>query len=138
MAHLRKKQFDITYLKIAIEIANLSRCKRAKVGAIIVKENNIISFGYNGTPSGFCNSCENKKNITIDEVIHAETNAILKAGDKCNGATLYVTLSPCVNCCKLIKQSGISKVIYLNAYRDLSGLNKLKINYEKIDLRKCK
>lgn len=134
MAHLRKKQFKIVYINIAKEFSSLSRCKRAKVGAIIVKDKNIISYGYNGTPCGFDNDCEDKNGNTKPEVIHAETNAILKAGKKALGADLYVTLSPCIECCKLIKQSGIKKVYYLNNYRDLTGLKKLKIQYEQINL----
>jgi dCMP deaminase len=130
---MRTKLYHRVYMKIAIEISNLSRCNRAKVGALIVNNKNIISYGYNGTPSGFCNDCE-ENNITKDEVIHAETNAILKAGKNAYDSTLYLTLSPCLECCKLIKQSGIKKVYYLNEYRDLNGLEKLKIDYERLYL----
>jgi dCMP deaminase len=125
--------FNKVYMTIAYQIAELSRCNRAKVGALIVNDKNIVSYGFNGTPEGFCNDCEDN-NITKDEVIHAETNAILKAGIKAKGSTLYVTLSPCLQCCKLIKQSGIKKVYYLNEYRDLNGLEKLKIDYERLYL----
>ncbi len=118
-------------MNIVHEIAKLSRCNRAKVGALIVKDNNIISYGYNGTPSGFCNNCE-QNNITLNEVIHAECNAIIKAGNKSYGAELFLTLSPCFECCKLIKQAGIKKVYFKEQYRDLSGLIKLQIDYEKI------
>jgi dCMP deaminase len=134
MEHLRKKQFDITFINISKQVSLLSRCKRAKVGAVIVKDENIISFGYNGTPCGFCNTCEDKNGDTKKEVIHAEANAILKAGKEAFNADLYLTLSPCVECCKLIKQSGIKKVYFLNNYRDLTGLKKLKIDYEQINL----
>jgi dCMP deaminase len=130
----RKKQIEKTYMKIAIEVANLSRCKRAKVGAVIVKDANIISFGYNGTPRGFCNKCEENNGETKKEVIHAEANAIIKAGNKSEGAYLFITLSPCIDCCKLIKQAGIKKVFFLKEYRDLSGLTKLKLKHEKIYL----
>lgn len=125
--------FNKVYMTIAYQIAELSRCNRAKVGALIVNDKNIVSYGFNGTPEGFCNDCEDN-NITKDEVIHAETNAILKAGIKAKGSTLYVTLSPCLQCCKLIKQSGIKKVYYLNEYTDLNGLEKLKIDYERLYL----
>jgi dCMP deaminase len=134
MEHLRKKQFNIIYINIAKEIAKLSRCKRAKVGAVIVKDKNIISYGYNGTPCGFCNKCEDKNGNTKNEVIHAEANAIIKAGTNAFGADIYLTLSPCIDCCKLIKQSGIKKVYFLKEYRDLTGLKKFKIYYEKINL----
>jgi dCMP deaminase len=103
----RKREFDLVYMKIAENIATLSRCNRAKVGAVIVKNGNIVSFGFNGTPSGFCNTCE-ENNITLPEVIHAECNAILKAGERAKGADIYLTLSPCVECCKLIKQAKIN------------------------------
>jgi dCMP deaminase len=96
-----------------------------------VKNGNIISFGYNGTPRGFCNECE-ENDVTKDEVIHAEMNAILKAGNDASGAILYVTMSPCVECAKIIKQSGIRLVVYKELYRNLDGLNKLKINHKQI------
>jgi len=127
----RSEQFDMMYMDIAHIVAKLSRCNRAKVGAIIVKDGNIISFGYNGTPTGFCNECE-ENNVTKDEVIHAEMNAILKAGINAQGATMYVTMSPCIQCSKIIKQSGLECVIFDNLYRDTQGLDKLKINYRKL------
>jgi len=127
----RENQFKLMYMQLAKEISNLSRCNRAKVGAIIVKDKNIISYGYNGTPAGFCNDCENDLG-TLGEVIHAECNAILKAGTNAFGSDLYITLSPCFDCCKLIKQSGIKKVYFNQIYRDISGLTKLKIEYEKL------
>ena len=107
----------------------LSYCKRRKVGAIIVKNRMIISDGYNGTPTGFENVCEDEGNYTKWYVLHAEANAILKVASStqsCNGATLYVTLSPCRECSKLIHQSGISRVVYSVAYKDLSGIEFLK------------
>ena len=107
----------------------LSYCKRRQVGAIIVKNRMIISDGYNGTPSGFENVCEDEENYTKWYVLHAEANAILKVASStqsCDGATLYVTLSPCRECSKLIHQSGISRVVYSEAYKDLSGVEFLK------------
>ena len=107
----------------------LSYCKRRQVGAIIVKNRMIISDGYNGTPTGFENVCEDEENYTKWYVLHAEANAILKVASStqsCDGATLYVTLSPCRECSKLIHQSGISKVVYSEAYKDLSGVEFLK------------
>ena len=130
----RNFQLIKVYLGIAQTIATLSRCENAKVGAIIVKDKNIISYGYNGTPSGFCNQCEDENSITYDHVIHAETNAILKAGINSKGADLFLTLSPCVNCCKLIKQAGIRHVFFLQEYRDTSGLSKLKIPYTHVKI----
>ena len=107
----------------------LSYCKRRQVGAIIVKNRMIISDGYNGTPTGFENVCEDEDNYTKWYVLHAEANAILKVASStqsCDGATLYVTLSPCRECSKLIHQSGISRVVYSVAYKDLSGVEFLK------------
>ena len=107
----------------------LSYCKRRQVGAIIVKNRMIISDGYNGTPTGFENVCEDEENYTKWYVLHAEANAILKVArstQSCDGATLYVTLSPCRECSKLIHQSGISRVVYSEAYKDLSGVEFLK------------
>ena len=109
--------------------AKLSYCKRRQVGAIIVKNRMIISDGYNGTPTGFENVCEDEENYTKWYVLHAEANAILKVASStqsCDGATLYVTLSPCKECSKLIHQSGISRVVYSEAYKDLSGVEFLK------------
>ncbi len=107
----------------------LSYCKRRQVGAIIVKNRMIISDGYNGTPTGFENVCEDEDNYTKWYVLHAEANAILKVASSTqssDGATLYVTLSPCRECSKLIHQSGISRVVYSEAYKDLSGVEFLK------------
>lgn len=114
---------------MASEWANLSYCKRKKVGALIVKDRMIISDGYNGTPSGFENNCEDEDGKTNWYVLHAEANAILKiAGStqSCKDATLYITMSPCKECSKLILQSGIRKVVYMNVYSDNSGLEFLR------------
>lgn len=118
-------RYDKAYLKIAREWGSLSYCKRRKVGAIIVKDRMIISDGYNGTPSGFDNCCEDESGLTRWDVLHAEANAILKVArstQSCEGATLYITLSPCKDCSKLIHQSGIRRVVYQQGYRDNSGL----------------
>lgn len=124
----KEEKFNDFYMKIAIETSKLSYAVRRKVGSIIVNNDNIISFGYNGTPKNFSNECE-VNNITKPEVIHSELNAIIKAaksGAKLENAILYVTLSPCVNCSLLIIQSGIKKVFYLENYRDLAGLDILR------------
>ena len=126
-----KKQlrYDMAYMKMALEWGKLSYCKRRQVGAIIVKGNMIISDGYNGTPTGFENCCEDQEGYTKWYVLHAEANAILKVAkstQSCDGATLYVTLSPCKDCSKLIHQSGIHRVVYLTAYKDNSGLDFLR------------
>lgn len=119
-------KYDSAYLKLAMEWAKLSYCKRKQVGALIVKDRMIISDGYNGTPSGFENICEDEKGYTKWYVLHAEANAILKVAastQSCEGSTLYVTLSPCKECSKLIHQAGIKKVVYLDLYRDNNGLD---------------
>lgn len=116
------------YLSIASTISNASYCERKKVGAILVLDNNIISFGYNGTIKGFNNQCE-EKNKTSPLVLHAESNAITKCSKSnysSKGATLYTTLSPCFECAKLIIQSEIKEVYYLEKYRDISGIKLLK------------
>lgn len=122
-------KYDRAYLRIAREWGQLSYCLRKKVGAIIVKDRMIISDGYNGTPSGFENSCEDANNLTLWYVLHAEANAILKVArstQSCEGATLYITLSPCKDCSKLIHQSGIKRVVYQTEYKDNSGLEFLR------------
>lgn len=122
-------KYDKAYLRIAKEWSRLSYCKRKQVGAIIVKERMIISDGYNGTPSGFENCCEDDEGYTKWYVLHAEANAILKVAgstQSCEGATLYITLSPCKECSKLIHQSGITRVVYHEGYKDASGLEFLK------------
>ncbi|CAL2062715.1 dCMP deaminase family protein [Tenacibaculum sp. 190524A05c] len=128
---LTKKElrYARTYLKMATEWGKLSHCKRKQVGALIVKDRMIISDGYNGTPTGFENACEDEEGWTKWYVLHAEANAILKVAgstQSCKGATLYITLSPCKDCCKLIHQSGITRVIYSNEYKDKSGLEFLE------------
>lgn len=123
--NLKLKKYDNAYLRIASEWGKLSYCKRKQVGAIIVKDRMIISDGYNGTPSGFENCCEDDQGMTKWYVLHAEANAILKVAgstQSCEGATLYITLSPCRECSKLIHQSGIRRVVYQNGYRDTSGV----------------
>ncbi|MEO8236730.1 MAG: dCMP deaminase family protein [Flavobacterium sp.] len=118
-------RYDKAYLRIAKEWGSLSYCKRKQVGAIIVKDRMIISDGYNGTPTGFENCCEDENGLTRWDVLHAEANAILKVArstQSCEGATLYITLSPCKECSKLIHQSGIKRVVYQNGYRDDSGI----------------
>ena len=122
-------KYDVAYLKMALEWAKLSYCKRKQVGALIVKDRTIISDGYNGTPSGFENCCEDENNQTKWYVLHAEANAILKISrstQSCEGATLYLTLSPCKECSKLIFQSGIKRVVYIQDYYDNEGLAFLK------------
>ncbi len=119
-------KYDKAYLRIALEWSKLSYCKRKQVGAIIVKDRMIISDGYNGTPSGFENCCEDDTNTTKWYVLHAEANAILKVArstQSCDGATLYITLSPCKECSKLIHQSGIKRVVYHQGYKDSTGID---------------
>lgn len=122
-------KYDKAYLRIAKEWSRLSYCKRKQVGAIIVKDRMIISDGYNGTPSGFENCCEDENGVTKWYVLHAEANAILKVAgstQSCEGATLYITLSPCKECSKLIHQSGIKRVVYHDGYKDDSGIQFLE------------
>lgn len=129
MSNKKQLKYDLAYLKMASEWAKLSHCKRKQVGAIIVKGKMIISDGYNGTPSGFDNCCEDDMGNTKWHVLHAEANAILKVASStqaCNGATLYITLSPCKECSKLIHQAGIKRLVYANDYKDNSGLEFLK------------
>jgi dCMP deaminase len=129
MTEKKQLKYDKAYLKMAREWGKLSHCKRKQVGALIVKERMIISDGFNGTPSGFDNCCEDEEGKTKWEVLHAEANAILKVASSTQstkGATLYITLSPCTDCSKLIHQSGIKRVVYANAYKDLSGLEFLE------------
>lgn len=139
MSHKQRK-YDIAYLKMAAEWAKLSYCKRKQVGALIVKERMIISDGYNGTPSGFENICEDEEGYTKWYVLHAEANAILKVASSthnCKDATLYITLSPCRECSKLIHQSGIKRVVYIHDYSDRSGiefLNKAGVETQQISI----
>ena len=121
---------------MAKEWGELSHCKRKKVGAIIVKNNMIISDGFNGTPSGFDNNCEDSEGNTNWYVLHAEANAIIKVAkstNSCEDATLYLTLSPCKECAKLIHQSGIKRLVYLKNYKDTTGLQFLENAGVKID-----
>lgn len=123
------KRYDTAYLRIADEWGQLSYCQRKKVGAIIVKDRMIISDGFNGTPSGFENCCEDDAGITKWYVLHAEANAILKVAkstQSCKDATLYITMSPCKECSKLIHQAGIVRVVYIYNYRDNSGIEFLE------------
>ncbi len=129
MKEKKQNKYDRAYLRIAREWGQLSYCRRRKVGAIIVKDRMIISDGYNGTPSGFENCCEDDGGLTKWYVLHAEANAILKVArstQSCEGATLYITMSPCKDCSKLIHQSGIKRVVYLEAYKDNSGIEFLE------------
>ncbi|GAK92829.1 dCMP deaminase [Nonlabens ulvanivorans] len=126
---LKQHKYDVAYLKMATEWAKLSHCKRRQVGALIVRDRMIISDGYNGTPSGFENFCEDDEGYTKWYVLHAEANAILKVAgstQSCAGATLYITMSPCKDCSKLIHQSGIKRVVYVEGYKDDSGLQFLQ------------
>lgn len=129
MENKKQKKYDTAYLKMAKEWAKLSHCKRKQVGALIVKDKMIISDGYNGSPTGFDNECEDENGNTKWHVLHAEANAILKVASstqECKNATLYLTLSPCKDCSKLIHQSGIKRVVYAAAYKDTTGLDFLK------------
>tara|TARA_B110000483_G_scaffold52944_1_gene65924 strand:- start:464 stop:901 length:438 start_codon:yes stop_codon:yes gene_type:complete len=122
-------KFDKAYLRLAASWSNLSQCTRKQVGAIIVKDEIIISDGFNGTPAGFDNCCEDNDGLTHWYVLHAEANAILKVAkstNNCKGATLYLTHSPCRDCSKLVLQSGIARVVFREAYKDPSGINFLK------------
>ncbi len=133
------RKFDDRYLEMAAIWAKNSYCKRRRVGALIVKDNMIISDGYNGTPSGFENICEDETGATKPYVLHAEANAIskvAKSGNSSEGATLYVTASPCIECSKLIIQAGIKRVVYRDEYRLTDGVDLLRragIEVEKVD-----
>ncbi len=127
----KKKQlkYDKAYLRIAREWGKLSHCERKKVGAVIVKDRMIISDGFNGTPTGFENPCEDEEGYTKWYVLHAEANAISKVASStqsCKGSTLYITLSPCKECSKLIHQAGIKRIVYQRGYKDNSGLTFLE------------
>jgi dCMP deaminase len=125
----KQKAFDKRYLEMALIWAQNSYCKRRQVGALIVQGKMIISDGYNGTPSGFENVCEDDNNVTKPYVLHAEANAITKVAKSNNSSensTLYVTTSPCMECAKLIIQSGIRRVVYCNRYHKTDGLDLLK------------
>ena len=125
----KKEVFDKRYMRMATIWAENSYCERRKVGAIIVKDKMIISDGYNGTPSGFENICEDENNVTKPYVLHAEANAITKiarSNNNSEGATLYVTASPCIECAKLIIQAGIKRVVYGEKYRLTDGIDLLE------------
>ncbi|MCQ2169219.1 MAG: dCMP deaminase family protein [Bacteroidales bacterium] len=132
-------KFDRSYLEMAAVWAKNSYCKRRQVGALIVKDRMIISDGYNGTPSGFENVCEDDNGVTKPYVLHAEANAITKvskSGNSSDGATLYVTASPCLECAKLIIQAGIKRVVYSDEYRLTDGIDLLRragVECEKVD-----
>lgn len=133
------EKFDARYIDMAQVWAKNSYCKRRQVGALLVKDRMIISDGYNGTPSGFENVCEDENGVTKPYVLHAEANAITKvakSGNSSAGATLYVTAAPCVECAKLIIQAGIIRVVYQDEYRLTDGVDLLKragIEVDKID-----
>jgi dCMP deaminase len=125
----KQHRYDVAYLRMAMEWGKLSHCNRRRVGALIVRDRMIISDGYNGTPSGFENFCEDEEGYTKWYVLHAEANAILKVAgstQSCRDATLYITMSPCKDCSKLIYQSGINRVVYMEGYKDDSGLQFLE------------
>ena len=132
-------KFDDKYLQMAAVWAKNSYCKHRQVGALLVKDKMIISDGYNGTPSGFENVCEDENGVTKPYVLHAEANAIskvAKSGNSSAGATLYITASPCIECAKLIIQAGITRVVYKDEYRLLDGVELLRragIEVEKVD-----
>lgn len=121
----KQRRYDNAYLRMAREWAKLSYCQRRQVGALIVRDRMIISDGYNGTPSGFENVCEDEAGTTKWYVLHAEANAILKIAGSTHssqGATLYLTMSPCKDCSKLIHQAGIKRLVYMQRYKDDQGL----------------
>ena len=126
---LKQQRYDEAYMRMATEWAQLSHCSRKQVGALIVKDRMIIADGFNGSPTGFPNVCENDAGETHWYVLHAEANAITKLARSNNSAadaTLYITLSPCRECAKLIHQAGISRLVYRNEYKDIQGLTFLK------------
>ena len=139
---VKQLELDKRYMRMAFIWSENSYCKRRQVGAILVKNKMIISDGYNGTPSGFENVCEDENNVTKPYVLHAEANAITKVARSNNsseGATLYVTSSPCIECAKLIIQAGIKKVVYDDSYRLSDGIELLKradIELISVDLQK--
>jgi dCMP deaminase len=131
----KQKRLDGVYMTMAIAVSTLSHCQRSKVGAILEKDGNVMSMGYNGTPSGMDNCCEDTDNKTKSLVLHAEMNAVIKAaktGNAVQDSTLYVTLSPCIECAKYILQSGIKRVVYNKTYRDTSGIDLLS-KFIKVD-----
>jgi len=130
-----KQKFIDTYMDVAERFAQLSSAKRLNVGAIVVKDDRIISIGYNGMPTGWDNCCEDSNNKSKPEVLHAESNAIAKlakSGESGLGASIFITHSPCIECAKLIYQSGISTVYYKNPYRSSAGIEFLKKSKVKV------
>lgn len=133
------EKFDHSYLQMAAIWARNSYCKRRQVGALLVKDRMIISDGYNGTPSGFENNCEDENGVTKPYVLHAEANAITKiakSGNNSLDATMYVTAAPCLECAKLIIQAGIRRVVYRDEYRLTDGIDLLRragIEVEKVE-----
>ena len=128
-AEEKQRQLDMRYLRMARSWAENSYCVRRQVGALVVKDKMIISDGYNGTPTGFENVCEDANNVSKPYVLHAEANAITKvakSANNCDGATLYITASPCIECAKLIIQAGIRRVVYCDSYRLDEGLELLR------------
>lgn len=133
----KQRLLDERYLRMARIWSENSYCKRRQVGALIVKDKSIISDGYNGTPSGFENLCEDENDHTKPYVLHAEANAITKvakSGNSSDGATLYVTASPCIECAKLIIQAGIKRVVYSELYRCCDGIELLQKAGIQVDL----
>ena len=144
MDELKQKKYDIFFMDIAKRVSEMSYAKRLKVGSILVKDGNIISFGWNGMPAGWDNNCEDEVVVAVvdgapqkeikelrtkPEVLHAEQNLLMKISKSTNssqGATMYVTCAPCIECAKLIHQSGIFKVVYEHTYRNNDGLNLLE------------
>ena len=140
MNNEKQHKFDMRYLRMARIWAQNSYCQRRQVGALVVKNGMIISDGYNGTPSGFENICEDENNVTKPYVLHAEANAITKlarSNNNSDGATIYITASPCIECAKLIIQAGIKRVVYGEQYRLTDGIDLLKragIDVEYLDI----
>ena len=121
----KKERYHKLYMDIAVRVGGMSHCERSKVGSVLIKEDRILSMGWNGTPTGFHNSCEIDTNTTKKEVVHSEVNLIAKiaaSSDSSSGASVYLTLSPCFNCAKLLLRSAIKTVYILKEYRDLSGV----------------
>lgn len=143
-AESKQHQLDIRYIRMARIWAENSYCARRQVGALIVKDKMIISDGYNGTPSGFENVCEDDMGKTKPYVLHAEANAITKvakSANNCDGATLYITAAPCIECSKLIIQAGIKRVVYCDAYHSADGtelLARVGIEVVQVDSAECK
>lgn len=137
----KQEQLDRRYMRMAFIWAENSYCKRRQVGALLVKDKMIISDGFNGTPSGFENVCEDEHDVTKPYVLHAEANAITKVARSNNSsddATLYVTSSPCIECAKLIIQAGIKRVVYADSYRLSDGIDLLKqvdIELSEVDIK---